>query len=67
MEKSRLSFEMLSLSGNLSSVSGHPVLLLPVTKKEPESLSSDDTDVSDSHVDGVSPLTPALPSPSLPP
>lgn len=33
-------------------VSGHPVLLLPVTKQEPESLSSDDTDVSDSHVDG---------------
>ncbi|KAM3611601.1 uncharacterized protein V6R79_021124 [Siganus canaliculatus] len=30
------------------SVSGHPVLLLPVTKTEPESLSSDETDVSDS-------------------
>lgn len=39
-----------------SSVSGHPVLLLPVTKKEPESLSSDDTDVSDSHMEGVSVL-----------
>ncbi|XP_026177790.1 uncharacterized protein LOC113139052 isoform X2 [Mastacembelus armatus] len=31
------------------SVSGHPVLLLPVTKTEPESLSSDETDVSDTH------------------
>ncbi|XP_047447232.1 uncharacterized protein LOC125011849 [Mugil cephalus] len=30
-------------------VSGHPVLLLPVTKTEPESLSSDETDVSDTH------------------
>ncbi|KAE8292527.1 hypothetical protein D5F01_LYC09897 [Larimichthys crocea] len=29
------------------SVSGHPVLLLPVTKAEPESSSSDETDVSD--------------------
>lgn len=36
-------------------VSGHPVLLLPVTKTEPESLSGDETDVSDSHVEGVSP------------
>lgn len=35
-------------------VSGHPVLLLPVTKTEPESLSGDETDVSDAHVDGVS-------------
>nr|XP_046242602.1 GT1 domain-containing protein isoform X2 [Scatophagus argus] len=34
------------------SVSGHPVLLLPVAKTEPESLSSDETDVSDSHVEG---------------
>ncbi|KAF3851004.1 hypothetical protein F7725_012776, partial [Dissostichus mawsoni] len=30
------------------SVSGHPVLLLPITKTEPESVSSDETDVSDS-------------------
>lgn len=37
-----------------STVSGHPVLLLPVTKTEPESLSSDETDVSDSHFEGVS-------------
>ncbi|KAG8012239.1 hypothetical protein GBF38_004767 [Nibea albiflora] len=29
------------------SVSGHPILLLPVTKAEPESSSSDETDVSD--------------------
>lgn len=35
-------------------MSGHPVLLLPVTKTEPESLSSDETDISDSHVEGVS-------------
>lgn len=35
-------------------VSGHPVLLLPITKTEPESLSGDETDVSDSHVEGVS-------------
>ncbi|XP_029367451.1 uncharacterized protein LOC115049409 isoform X2 [Echeneis naucrates] len=34
------------------SVSGHPVLLLPVTKTEPESLSSDETDVSDSQFEG---------------
>ncbi|XP_074525478.1 uncharacterized protein LOC141789872 [Halichoeres trimaculatus] len=34
------------------SVSGHPVLLLPVTKTEPESLSSDETDVSDTHIEG---------------
>ncbi|XP_038139217.1 GT1 domain-containing protein isoform X2 [Cyprinodon tularosa] len=33
------------------SVSGHPVLLLPVTKTEPESLSGDETDVSEAHVD----------------
>ncbi|XP_019949274.1 uncharacterized protein [Paralichthys olivaceus] len=31
------------------SMSGHPVLLLPVTKTEPESLSSDETDISDAH------------------
>lgn len=36
-------------------VSGHPVLLLPVTKTEPESPSGDETDVSDSHIEGVSP------------
>ncbi|XP_071338320.1 uncharacterized protein [Trachinotus anak] len=35
------------------SVSGHPVLLLPVTKTEPESLSSDETDVSDTHFEGA--------------
>ncbi|KAK5871287.1 hypothetical protein PBY51_004176 [Eleginops maclovinus] len=34
------------------SVSGHPVLLLPITKTEPESLSSDETDVSDSQFEG---------------
>ncbi|CAK6950405.1 uncharacterized protein LOC128365288 [Scomber scombrus] len=34
------------------SVSGHPVLLLPVTKTEPESLSSDETDVSDTNFEG---------------
>ncbi|XP_070820625.1 uncharacterized protein [Chaetodon trifascialis] len=34
------------------SVSGHPVLLLPATKTEPESLSSDETDVSDTHFEG---------------
>lgn len=56
----------VSLTPPPLSVSGHPVLLLPVTKQEPESLSSDDTDVSDSHVDGVSPLTPAPPL-TLPP
>ena len=37
-----------------SAVSGHPVLLLPVTKTEPESLSSDETDVSDTNLEGVS-------------
>ncbi|XP_071058370.1 uncharacterized protein [Pseudochaenichthys georgianus] len=35
------------------SVSGHPVLLLPITKTEPESVSSDETDVSDSQFEGV--------------
>ncbi|XP_034547047.1 uncharacterized protein LOC117818330 [Notolabrus celidotus] len=35
-----------------SFISGHPVLLLPVTKTEPESLSSDETDVSDTHIEG---------------
>ncbi|XP_061585793.1 uncharacterized protein LOC133450911 [Cololabis saira] len=34
------------------SVSGHPVLLLPVTKTEPESLSGDETDISDTHFEG---------------
>ncbi|XP_041793797.1 uncharacterized protein LOC121607169 [Chelmon rostratus] len=34
------------------SVSGHPVLLLPATKTEPESLSSDETDVSDTQFEG---------------
>uniref|UniRef100_UPI0037E75701 uncharacterized protein n=1 Tax=Semicossyphus pulcher TaxID=241346 RepID=UPI0037E75701 len=34
------------------SVAGHPVLLMPVTKTEPESLSSDETDVSDTHFEG---------------
>ncbi|CAJ1068125.1 uncharacterized protein LOC117818330 [Xyrichtys novacula] len=34
-----------------SFISGHPVLLLPVPKTEPESLSSDETDVSDTHVE----------------
>ncbi|XP_041855666.1 uncharacterized protein LOC121649136 [Melanotaenia boesemani] len=34
------------------SVSGHPVLLLPVTKTEPESLSGDETDISDAHFEG---------------
>ncbi|KAM7017715.1 uncharacterized protein LKV04_013244 [Tautogolabrus adspersus] len=35
-----------------SLMSGHPVLLLPITKTEPDSLSSDETDVSDSHFEG---------------
>ncbi|XP_012716027.2 uncharacterized protein LOC105924803 [Fundulus heteroclitus] len=34
------------------SVSGHPVLLLPVTKTEPESLSGDETDISEARFDG---------------
>lgn len=34
-------------------VSGHPVLLMPVTKTEPDSMSSDETDVSDSHYEGL--------------
>ncbi|TNN70674.1 hypothetical protein EYF80_019111 [Liparis tanakae] len=38
--------------GSFISVSGHPVLLLPVTKTEPESLSSDETDVSETHFEG---------------
>ncbi|KAF0033676.1 hypothetical protein F2P81_013742 [Scophthalmus maximus] len=38
--------------GSFISVSGHPVLLLPVTKAEPESLSSDETDISDTHFEG---------------
>ncbi|KAM7416344.1 hypothetical protein PAMA_018422 [Pampus argenteus] len=43
------------LSGSESSfinVSGHPVVLLPVTKTEPDSLSSDETDVSDTNLEG---------------
>ncbi|XP_068594874.1 GT1 domain-containing protein [Brachionichthys hirsutus] len=43
-----------SLSGPNSafiSVSGHPVLLLPVSKSEPESFSSDETDVSEAHAE----------------
>lgn len=40
--------------GPSHTVSGHPVLLLPVTKTEPESLSSDETDVSETHFEGVS-------------
>eukprot|EP00066_Takifugu_rubripes_P024508 XP_011613774.1 PREDICTED: uncharacterized protein LOC105418017 isoform X1 [Takifugu rubripes] len=61
-EEGRLRVEVLSggaciepLSGSESSfisVSGHPVLLLPVTKTEPESLSGDDTDISDAHLEG---------------
>ncbi|KAJ0068185.1 hypothetical protein NL108_017278, partial [Boleophthalmus pectinirostris] len=35
-------------------VSGHPVILMPVTKTEPESMSSDETDISDTHYEGVS-------------
>ncbi|KAM8885532.1 uncharacterized protein AB9W97_013098 [Spinachia spinachia] len=34
------------------SVSGHPVLLLPVTKTEPESPSADETDISETHFEG---------------
>ncbi|CAG02508.1 unnamed protein product [Tetraodon nigroviridis] len=61
-EEGRLRVEVLPggacmepLSGSESSfisVSGHPVLLLPVTKTEAESLSGDETDASDAHVDG---------------
>ncbi|KAM7391687.1 hypothetical protein PAMP_022355 [Pampus punctatissimus] len=43
------------LTGSESSfinVSGHPVVLLPVTKTEPDSLSSDETDVSDTNLEG---------------
>lgn len=39
----------------LLKVSGHPVLLLPVTKTEPESLSGDETDISEAHFEGVNP------------
>ncbi|XP_041643842.1 uncharacterized protein LOC121510032 isoform X2 [Cheilinus undulatus] len=35
-----------------SLMSGQPVLLLPITKTEPESLSSDETDVSDTQFEG---------------
>ncbi|XP_020783896.1 uncharacterized protein LOC110163307 isoform X2 [Boleophthalmus pectinirostris] len=34
-------------------VSGHPVILMPVTKTEPESMSSDETDISDTHYEGI--------------
>ena len=37
-----------------AAVSGHPVLLMPVAKMEPESLSSDETDISDAHFEEVS-------------
>uniref|UniRef100_A0A1A7XJ58 Myb/SANT-like DNA-binding domain-containing protein n=2 Tax=Iconisemion striatum TaxID=60296 RepID=A0A1A7XJ58_9TELE len=37
---------------SLMSVSGHPVLLLPVMKTEQESLSGDETDISDTHCEG---------------
>ncbi|MEQ2285346.1 hypothetical protein AMECASPLE_030723 [Ameca splendens] len=37
---------------DMMKVSGHPVLLLPVTKTEPESLSGDETDISEPHFDG---------------
>ncbi|XP_029999966.1 uncharacterized protein LOC115426123 isoform X2 [Sphaeramia orbicularis] len=45
---------MEPMTGSESSFvsAGHPVLLLPVTKTEPESLSSDETDISDSHFEG---------------
>lgn len=43
---------MTGSDNSLISGSGHPVLLLPVTKTEPESLSSDDTDISDSQFEG---------------
>lgn len=45
---------MTGSDSSFISVSGHPVLLLPVTKTEAESLSSDETDISDSHFEGVS-------------
>ncbi|XP_068994685.1 uncharacterized protein [Embiotoca jacksoni] len=38
--------------GSFMSVSGHPILLLPVTKTEPESLSSDETDISETQFEG---------------
>lgn len=45
----------MTLTGSsANTVSGHPVLLLPVTKTEPESLSGDETDMSDAHYEGVS-------------
>lgn len=40
-------------SNSYINVSGHPVILLPVTKTEPESVSSDETDVSDTQYDGL--------------
>lgn len=39
-------------SNTYINVSGHPVILLPVTKTEPESVSSDETDISDTHYEG---------------
>lgn len=44
-----------------AAVSGHPVLLLPITKTEPESLSSDETDISDAQFEGVSTAARASP------
>ena len=38
-----------------ATVSGHPMLLMPVAKTEPESLSGDETDNSDAHFEEVSP------------
>uniref|UniRef100_A0A1A8BH14 Myb/SANT-like DNA-binding domain-containing protein n=1 Tax=Nothobranchius kadleci TaxID=1051664 RepID=A0A1A8BH14_NOTKA len=43
---------MTGSDSSLMSVSGHPVLLLPVMKTEPESLSGDETDISDTHYEG---------------
>ncbi|KAM8865407.1 uncharacterized protein ACB058_006687 [Synchiropus picturatus] len=47
---------MEAMTGSESSfigTSGHPVLLLPVTKVEPESLSEAETDVSEAQYEGV--------------
>ncbi|XP_020561812.1 uncharacterized protein LOC101170766 isoform X2 [Oryzias latipes] len=43
---------MSGSDSSFMSVSGHPVLLLPVAKTEPESLSGDDTDISETHLNG---------------
>lgn len=40
-------------SNSYINVSGHPVILLPVTKTEPECVSSDETDVSDTLYEGL--------------